>query len=86
MRRLVASAALALASLALSGCFNVDEPVCSYACAEVEPKCPEDYECRSDGYCHKKGTTGACSFSVLDMSAAAVNDLASSDLAPPTTD
>jgi hypothetical protein len=72
MRRLLSIAALALAC---AGCFSPDEPVCSYACAEVAPKCPDDYECRPDGYCHKIGSTASCAFSdaavPLDMSATA---------------
>jgi hypothetical protein len=72
MRRLLAIAALALAC---GGCFNPDKPTCSYACADTEPKCPQDYECRSDGYCHLTGTTEACAFGDAampgDMSASA---------------
>lgn len=61
--------ALLVAALALGfcGCFNVDKPVCSYACATSDPKCPEDYECRTDGYCHRIGTTDACLFSDAAM-------------------
>jgi hypothetical protein len=69
MRRLLAVATLAFASLAMGGCFNVDKPTCSYVCADVEPRCPEDYDCRSDGYCHLTGTTGACAFSDAAMPA-----------------
>jgi hypothetical protein len=72
MRRLLAIAALALAAGTLSGCFNVDKPTCSYACSDTAPACPDDYECRSDGYCHLAGTTASCAFSdaavPLDMS------------------
>ena len=80
MRRLVYAATLALASLGFAGCFNVDKPTCSYACSDTDPKCPEDYECRTDGYCHLVGTTAACAFSdaavPLDMSVAVTpNDL-----------
>ena len=60
MRRLFS---IALLALACGGCFDVDKPVCSYVCADVDPKCPEDYECRADGYCHKVGSTAACAFS-----------------------
>ena len=69
MRRLFS---IALLALACGGCFNPDEPVCSYQCAAVEPRCPDDYECRADGYCHKKGTTAACSFPAIDMSVPSV--------------
>ncbi len=71
-RRLVALAALTLAAASFSGCFKVDRPVCSYACSDTTPACPEDYECRTDGYCHLSGSTAACAFSdaavPLDMS------------------
>ena len=61
-----------LSLLALSGalvmtlgqCFSPDLPVCSYQCASDEPACPDDYECRTDGYCHLKGSTEACPYSM----------------------
>ena len=81
MRRLLSAAALVLAAASFSGCFNVDKPTCSYACSDTDPKCPEDYECRADGYCHLTGTTEACAFSdaavPLDMSMAVPPDLVS---------
>jgi hypothetical protein len=75
--------AIALFALACGGCFNVDKPTCSYACGDTDPKCPEDYECRSDGYCHLTGTTEACAFAdaavPLDMSSGTTtHDLAHS--------
>jgi len=81
MRRLLSIAALALAAASFSGCFNVDKPTCSYACSDTSPKCPDDYECRTDGYCHLTGTTAECAFSdaavPLDMATAAPADLVS---------
>jgi hypothetical protein len=74
MPRLVTLAAFALAAtLGVSGCFNVDKPTCSYVCSDTTPKCPDDYECRTDGYCHLTGTTAACTFAdaavpLVDMS------------------
>ncbi|MDB4971483.1 MAG: hypothetical protein JWN44_7172 [Myxococcales bacterium] len=72
---------LFVAALALPGCFSPDKPTCSYACADTSPKCPESYECRTDGYCHLTGTTTACLFSdaavPLDMSVATVPDMVS---------
>lgn len=58
-------------ALALGGCFSPSQPICSYACADNAPRCPDHYECRPDGYCHRIGTTAACSFSDMstDMSA-----------------
>jgi hypothetical protein len=76
MSRLV----LLCATLLLAGCFNPDKPSCSYACADSDPRCPDSYECRSDGYCHLMGTTDTCNFSdasvPLDMVTG--NDLTSS--------
>jgi hypothetical protein len=84
MRRL----ALLVVVLAAGGCFSPDRPVCSYACSDTAPKCPDDYECRSDGYCHRVGTTAACGFSdaampqdlsVADQSVPVTTDMASTD-------
>jgi hypothetical protein len=80
MRRLVFAVAVTL----LAGCFNVDQPICSYACADTDPRCPEDYECRSDGYCHLIGSTEACAYSdaalSMDMSGSVPGDLSGADL------
>jgi len=63
MRRWVLNASCAVAFGAmLVGCFQYDEPTCSFACG-AGALCPEDYECRSDGYCHKQGSTDVCPFS-----------------------
>jgi hypothetical protein len=53
------------AVLGLGGCFNYSEPICSFSCGTGADAdlCPGNYECRSDGYCHKKGTTESCGFS-----------------------
>ncbi len=81
MRHLVTIAALALVSIGAAGCFSVDRPVCSYVCADVDPKCPDDYECRSDGYCHLVGSTASCAFSdaavPIDMSVSGPADMTS---------
>ena len=73
MRRLVILLLLALPPVSLGGCFDFDEPVCSFKCGGGTT-CPDDYECRSDGYCHKENTTDVCSFSdgalASDLSAA----------------
>ena len=56
-----------LGSSLLGGCYQVDEPVCAYACAAGSDPgaqaCPTHYECRADRYCHKKGSTAACEYS-----------------------
>jgi hypothetical protein len=80
-RRLLSLAALALA-VAFSGCFNVDKPTCSYACSDTTPACPDDYECRTDGYCHLVGTTAECMFS--DAAMAPIDMSVPSDLTPGT--
>ena len=87
MRRLLAILALALSAASVSGCFDVDKPTCSYVCSDTDPKCPDDYECRSDGYCHLVGTTAQCLFSdaavPLDMSMPTTNDMTpTNDLTP----
>ena len=56
-----ASAALG-AALALSRCFTPELPTCAYTCGKTEPRCPDEYECRTDCYCHLKGSTEACGF------------------------
>jgi hypothetical protein len=81
MARLIAICALALAA---AGCFNPQKPTCSYVCADTTPRCPDDYECRSDGYCHLVGSTDSCLFSdaavPMDMSVS-VADMSSQDMA-----
>lgn len=61
---------LGLGALSLGGCFKYDEPSCAYKCG-AGTDCPESYQCRSDGYCHRAGSVEACMFS----DAAAVQDL-----------
>jgi hypothetical protein len=72
MARLASIALVAVCALGFAGCFSVDRPVCSYACSDTAPPCPDDYECHTDGYCHLIGSTAACAFSdaavPLDMS------------------
>lgn len=59
---LVGLVALGLTSVGLNACFNVDQPICSFVCGPSSA-CPEDYECRSDGYCHLRGSIESCEFS-----------------------
>lgn len=56
-----ASAALG-AALSLARCFSPELPTCAYICNKTEPRCPDEYECRADCYCHLKGSTEACGF------------------------
>lgn len=51
----------------LSRCFSPDLPACSFICNTDEPRCPGQYECRSDGYCHLVGSTEACPYT-MDLS------------------
>ena len=87
---------LAFAALLFAGCFNPDEPSCSFACGSAG-ECPNDYACQSDGYCHKNGDNTACGFSdaampdiaepvdlsVGDAGDAGTHDLSSTDGNPP---
>lgn len=64
-----------------AGCFNPSKPTCSFVCADTDPKCPDDYSCGADNYCHLKNSTAPCGFSdaaapLSDMSA---GDMVSSD-------
>jgi len=87
MRATLLALLLALPAVALVGCFDYDEPTCSFLCGATggDDACPDDYECRADGYCHKQGTTDVCPFSdaalVNDLSAAAgdMTDLSNTD-------
>jgi hypothetical protein len=63
MRALLMTLGLVAVAFAGGGCFDPDRPVCSYVCSESEPRCPDEYECRSDNYCHLVGSTQACGFS-----------------------
>lgn len=56
------------AALGWSRCFNPELPDCSYICNPKEPRCPDEYSCQADGYCHLKGTTSACPYT-MDLSA-----------------
>jgi len=67
-------ALLFMAALAFSGCFDVDEPLCSYACGD-NGLCPDDYQCLPDGYCHLHGTPGSCGFSDASAPDSSVPDL-----------
>lgn len=73
-----------LSALTLTRCFSPELPACSYRCNASEPRCPDEYECRTDGYCHLKGNSEACPFT-QDLVPPPVRDLSSSppDLATP---
>lgn len=69
--------ALPLGAVVLLGarCFQPALPDCAYRCGSDEPRCPPEYECRDDGYCHRRGTTTLCPFT-MDLATPA-------DLRPP---
>ena len=83
-RRLLASLLLlplcGLSVVLLSRCFSPDLPDCSYICGTDDPSCPPEYECRNDGYCHLKGSTAACPYT-MDLAPPA--DLLTLDASPP---
>jgi hypothetical protein len=59
--------ALVLGALALLGarCFSPTLPDCSYRCGpDDQAACPAEYECREDRYCHLKGSTAACPYTM----------------------
>jgi hypothetical protein len=62
-------------AVSLSHCFSPELPACAYRCNATEPRCPDEYECRDDGYCHLKGSTESCPYTqdlvpppVIDLS------------------
>jgi hypothetical protein len=59
-RRLLAALALAFGlGLSAGACFNPNQPVCAFSCAEAG-LCPSGYLCGADKFCHKEGATGIC--------------------------
>ena len=50
------------AALVLSQCFAPTFHDCGFRCGTVAPQCPDEYECRSDNYCHLRdsSTDGFC--------------------------
>ena len=77
-----ASAALGVA-LSLTRCFSPDLPTCAYICNTSDPRCPDEYECRTDCFCHLKGSTESCGFP-MDMGCSVITRLP--DLAAPAKD
>lgn len=73
-----------LSALSLARCFTPELPACSYRCNMTEPRCPDEYECRTDGYCHLKGNNAECPY-MQDLEPPPVRDLSSPprDLAQP---
>ncbi len=63
-----------LLALGFAGCFSPTQPVCSFACADSDPKCPTNYTCQADGYCHLNGSPANMSCGYSDASVP--NDMA----------
>ena len=59
----------------LSRCFSPTLPACSFVCNTTDPKCPDEYECRSDNYCHLKGSSEACPYT-MDLTPLPNRDMA----------
>lgn len=60
---------LALLSLVVlsalgSHCFSPTYSDCAFRCGSDEPRCPPDYECRADNFCHKADANNVCIFGV----------------------
>mgnify|MGYP000502906058 FL=1 len=64
---IVLSAGALVGALLSTHCFSPALPACSYRCNTTEPRCPDEYECRVDGYCHLKGNSESCPF-FMDLS------------------
>lgn len=60
---------IGLAAAFPGACFDPQLPTVAFRCGE-QNACPDGYECRSDGCCHKEGSPldehGACSDNLLD--------------------
>lgn len=90
MKRLALAALLgAVVALGvdLSGCFTPTYADCAFRCGSEDPKCPAEYECRSDGYCHLPDSTAICAIPKLpDLSLSSSPDLADPVDADTSTD
>ncbi len=52
---------LMLAPLFLfSDCFAPTYSDCAFRCGPSDPLCPDEYECRGDGYCHLPSSVVTC--------------------------
>jgi hypothetical protein len=71
---LLAGVALFAGAVTLSRCFSPTLPACSFICNTTDPKCPDDYECRSDNYCHLTSSSETCPYS-MDLTPAPVVDM-----------
>ena len=44
----------------LSQCFTPSYADCAFRCGPQAPECPDEYECRPDGYCHLPDSEAVC--------------------------
>lgn len=72
MRLLIACALFINGSLLFADCYAPTYWDCAFRCGTKEPVCPDEYQCRNDGYCHLRGSTAACPFP-SDLGAPAVD-------------
>lgn len=54
----------------VSACFAPTYSDCAFRCGPQIPLCPDEYECRSDGYCHLHASTAICAAVPGDLGAA----------------
>ena len=79
---LLSLAALALSPAASPAASTSTSRPARTPAATPTPKCPDDYECRTDGYCHLIGTTAACALLRRRRRAARHVDGDAADLTP----
>lgn len=77
---LVALFGLITAGLFCASCYAPTYGDCAFRCGSANPVCPDEYECRTDGYCHLHDSAIVCSFA-SDMSTAPTQDLSTADTA-----
>jgi hypothetical protein len=72
LRVLLGSAALGLGAALLGQCFAPSYHDCAFRCNPTAPPCPDEYECRSDGYCHLR-SSAADGFCALPAAGARID-------------
>lgn len=78
LRKLALSLGLLLpgSGLLMWSCFTPTYADCAFRCAESDPPCPTEYECRSDGYCHLPDSSMICARpGSVDLSQPSATDL-----------
>lgn len=87
-RSALLTTALVLSAVALwIGCFAPTYADCAFRCASTEPKCPAEYQCMSDGYCHLPDSTTLCAIpKIPDLAGTVLPDLSTPDDASPAGD